>query len=66
MFNGALKPTTGLTAKSSIVEDGLMVQIVPEDMATLKQLLREMKGYTIGEVSVAHCSYQDPIQQENN
>ena len=27
VFNGALKSTAGLTAKSSIVEDGLMVQV---------------------------------------
>ncbi|MPC15575.1 Zinc finger FYVE domain-containing protein 16 [Portunus trituberculatus] len=26
VFNGALKTTSGLSAKSSIVEDGLMVQ----------------------------------------
>ena len=27
VFNGALKSNCGLTAKSSIVEDGLMVQV---------------------------------------
>ena len=27
VFNGALKTNSGLTAKSSIVEDGLMVQV---------------------------------------
>ena len=27
VFNGALKSNSGLTAKSSIVEDGLMVQV---------------------------------------
>ena len=27
VFNGALKSTTNLTAKSSIVEDGIMVQV---------------------------------------
>ena len=27
VFNGALKSTANLTAKSSIVEDGLMVQV---------------------------------------
>ena len=42
VFNGALKTTTGLTAKSSIVEDGLMIQILPETMAALRQALREM------------------------
>ena len=28
VFNGALKSTANLTAKSSIVEDGLMVQVI--------------------------------------
>lgn len=28
VFNGALKTTSGLSAKSSIVEDGLMVQVL--------------------------------------
>ena len=28
VFNGALKSTANLTAKSSIVEDGLMVQVL--------------------------------------
>lgn len=30
VFNGALKISSNLTAKSSIVEDGLMVQITPD------------------------------------
>ncbi|XP_022089254.1 uncharacterized protein LOC110978509 [Acanthaster planci] len=42
VFNGALKTTSGLTAKSSIVEDGLMIQILPETMAALRQALRDM------------------------
>jgi hypothetical protein len=32
VFNGALKTSSNLTAKSSIVEDGLMVQITPDTM----------------------------------
>ena len=48
VFNGALKTSSGLRGKSSIVEDGLMVQITPESMASLKQALRDMKDYTIG------------------
>ena len=48
MFNGALKTTAGLRAKSSIVEDGLMVQILPECMAQLKQAIKDMVDYTIG------------------
>ncbi|XP_014662527.1 PREDICTED: zinc finger FYVE domain-containing protein 9-like isoform X2 [Priapulus caudatus] len=62
VFNGALKPASGLTAKSSIVEDGLMVQIVPEDMATLKQLLREMKGYTIGCGAIAASQPDEVVE----
>ena len=48
VFNGALKSSSGLMAKSSIVEDGLMVQITAESMVNLKQTLRDMKDYTIG------------------
>ncbi|XP_061192554.1 zinc finger FYVE domain-containing protein 9-like isoform X1 [Saccostrea echinata] len=48
VFNGALKPSSGLRAKSSIVEDGLMVQITPESMAALKQSIKDMKEFTIG------------------
>lgn len=47
VFNGALKPSSGLKAKSSIVEDGLMVQITPESMAALKQSVKDMKDFTI-------------------
>ena len=32
VFNGALKTSSNLTAKSSIVEDGLMVQITSDTM----------------------------------
>merc|ERR1719376_2069083 len=32
VFNGALKSNSGLTAKCSIVEDGLMVQITADTM----------------------------------
>lgn len=48
VFNGALKTSSGLTAKSSIVEDGLMVQITPDSMAALKQAMKDMSTYTIG------------------
>ncbi|XP_071478927.1 uncharacterized protein [Diadema antillarum] len=47
VFNGALKASSGLTAKSSIVEDGLMVQIRPETMAQLKEAMRQMQEVTI-------------------
>ncbi|XP_019631394.1 PREDICTED: uncharacterized protein LOC109475234 [Branchiostoma belcheri] len=48
VFNGSLKTTAGLRGKSSIVEDGVMVQILPETMSELRQALRNMKDYTIG------------------
>lgn len=47
VFNGALKSSAGLTAKSSIVEDGLMVQIRPEMMTSLRQAIREMHEFII-------------------
>nr|APU50779.1 zinc finger FYVE domain-containing protein 9-like protein MW [Saccoglossus kowalevskii] len=47
VFNGALKSSSGLTAKSSIVEDGLMVQIPPDTMTALRQMIRDMKDFTI-------------------
>ncbi|KAL3868060.1 hypothetical protein ACJMK2_040898 [Sinanodonta woodiana] len=47
VFNGALKSSSGLTAKSSIVEDGLMVQITPDSMLALKQAMKDMQDYTI-------------------
>ncbi|XP_077389630.1 zinc finger FYVE domain-containing protein 9 [Festucalex cinctus] len=47
IFSSALKATAGYFAKSSIVEDGLMVQITPETMAELRRSLREMKDYAV-------------------
>ncbi|XP_018407959.1 PREDICTED: zinc finger FYVE domain-containing protein 9 [Nanorana parkeri] len=47
VFSGALKPSSGFLAKSSIVEDGVMVQITAESMDALRQALREMKDYTV-------------------
>ncbi|KAL8571467.1 hypothetical protein ACOMHN_051173 [Nucella lapillus] len=47
VFNGALKSSSGLRAKSSIVEDGLMVQILPEVMGALKQSLKDMQDFAI-------------------
>ena len=48
VINGALKSSMGLSAKSSIVEDGLMVQIMPEKMEALKAALKNMQDFTIG------------------
>ncbi|XP_052257346.1 uncharacterized protein LOC127862314 isoform X2 [Dreissena polymorpha] len=47
VFNGALKSSSGLTAKSSIVEDGLMVQITADSMLALKQAIKDMQDYPI-------------------
>lgn len=38
----------GLSAKSSIVEDGLMVEIMPEKMEALKAALKNMQDFSIG------------------
>ncbi|KAJ7423956.1 Zinc finger FYVE domain-containing protein 16 [Pitangus sulphuratus] len=47
VFNGALKTSSGFLAKSSIVEDGLMVQITRETMESLRQALRDKKDFRI-------------------
>ncbi|XP_054468280.1 zinc finger FYVE domain-containing protein 16 isoform X2 [Anoplopoma fimbria] len=47
VFNGALKASSGFIAKSSIVEDGLMVQIPPETMEALRGALREQTDFHI-------------------
>ncbi|XP_074107962.1 smad anchor for receptor activation isoform X3 [Cotesia typhae] len=48
VVNGALKSSMGLSAKSSIVEDGLMVQIMSEKMEALKAALKNMHDFSIG------------------
>ncbi|XP_035246923.1 zinc finger FYVE domain-containing protein 16 isoform X2 [Anguilla anguilla] len=47
VFNGALKASSGFIAKSSIVEDGLMVQIPPDTMEALRQALRDQADFPI-------------------
>ncbi|XP_044131964.1 zinc finger FYVE domain-containing protein 16 isoform X2 [Bufo gargarizans] len=47
VFNGALKTSSGFLAKSSIVEDGVMVQITQEMMEALRQALRDKKDFRI-------------------
>ncbi|XP_039945862.1 zinc finger FYVE domain-containing protein 16 isoform X2 [Hirundo rustica] len=47
VFNGALKTSSGFLAKSSIVEDGLMVQITQETMESLRQALRDKRDFKI-------------------
>ncbi len=47
VFNGALKSTSGLTAKSSIVEDGIMVQVSQERMTQVRKSLEKMEEVRI-------------------
>ncbi|XP_005107726.1 uncharacterized protein LOC101855213 isoform X2 [Aplysia californica] len=47
VFNGALKTTSGLRAKSSIVEDGLMIQVLPEALSGVKEALKDMTNHVI-------------------
>ena len=47
MFSGALKSSSGLTAKSSIVEDGMMVQISQEKMMALRKALEKMENFDV-------------------
>ena len=47
VFNGVLKSNSGLKAKSTIVEDGLMVQITSEQMMKLRETIRNMENYEI-------------------
>jgi len=47
VFSGALKSSTGMTAKASVVEDGVLVQIPSTSMEMLKSALRDMKDYEV-------------------
>lgn len=47
VFSGALKSSTGLTAKMNIVEDGLLVQIPPNSLTEMRNSLKDMKNYVI-------------------
>ena len=47
VFNGALKSSANLTAKSSIVEDGLMVQVMPDHMTSILKALRNMENHRV-------------------
>nr|XP_044995139.1 zinc finger FYVE domain-containing protein 9 isoform X2 [Jaculus jaculus] len=60
VFSGALKSSSGYLAKSSIVEDGVMVQISAETMDALRQALREMKDFT---VSCGKADAEGPQEQ---
>ncbi|XP_013119149.2 zinc finger FYVE domain-containing protein 9 [Stomoxys calcitrans] len=47
LLNESLKPSSGLSGKCSIVEDGLMVQILPSQMAEVRESLKNQKDVTI-------------------
>lgn len=58
ILNGALKASTGLKAKCSIVEDGLMIQISSTKMQSVRDALRSMKDVEIS------CGPIDEQQKE--
>lgn len=47
VLNGALKSSSGLTAKSSIVEDGMMVQVSQDRMMEIRKAINNMQDVTI-------------------
>lgn len=47
VFNEALKSTSGLSGKCSIIEDGLMVQVLPSKMNEIRHSLTNMKDIDI-------------------
>lgn len=47
VFNEALKSTSGLSGKCSIIEDGLMVQVLPSKMSEIRHSLTNMKDIDI-------------------
>ncbi len=57
VFNGALKSSSGMTAKSSIVEDGIMVQVSQERMIEIRKSLEKMEDFEI------KCGPVDKVDQ---
>ncbi|XP_018667619.2 zinc finger FYVE domain-containing protein 9 [Ciona intestinalis] len=47
VFNGSLKSSHTQLAKSTIVEDGIMVQLLPEKMELLRSALKAMEDFEI-------------------
>ncbi|EEB15937.1 zinc finger protein FYVE domain-containing protein, putative [Pediculus humanus corporis] len=47
VLNGALKTTSGVAAKTSIIEDGLMVQVPRDTMTSLRNKLRNMEDWSV-------------------
>ncbi|CAG0881784.1 unnamed protein product [Cyprideis torosa] len=69
VFNGSLKHSSGLSGKSSIVEDGLMVHIPQETMALLRSALESCSDFEIGCGTMGEMNLDDTVQirwiQEN-
>ncbi|CAL9689600.1 unnamed protein product [Knipowitschia caucasica] len=61
VFSGALKASSGYLAKTSIVEDGVMVQITAETMEALRQALKDMKDFSITCGKVDQEETQDTV-----
>ena len=60
VFSGALKSSTGMMAKMSVVEDGLLVQVTANTLNSLKSSLKDMKDFTI------ECGKKDnPTSEES-
>ncbi|KAH1012040.1 hypothetical protein HUJ04_001286 [Dendroctonus ponderosae] len=64
VFNGSLKSSSGLTAKSNIVEDGLMIQIRPESMEKIRDDLRKLKNHTVS-CGLVNATNSDDIETVN-
>ena len=47
VLSGALKTSSGLTAKSSIVDDGIMVQVSQDRMMSIRKSLNNMENIKI-------------------
>ena len=47
VFNGAMKTTSDIKAKVSVVEDGVMVQMIRQMSEEMRQAMREMSDFTI-------------------
>ncbi|CAK8675675.1 unnamed protein product [Clavelina lepadiformis] len=47
VFNGSLKSGTAQQAKCTVVEDGIMIQLLPEKMAVFKDSLKAMDDFII-------------------
>ena len=60
MLNGALKSSSGLSAKSSIVEDGIMVQVSQDRMLEIRKSLNKMTDVKINCGPIAASDLDTP------